>query len=78
MEQLTFEFPGLRIGVAEYDDGPVHQGVVAQGIVAVVAADTFLDRNARALRIGAIALVAAWLAGTVVVFFRRRSATHGA
>ncbi len=22
MEQLTFEFPGLRIGVAEYDDGP--------------------------------------------------------
>jgi hypothetical protein len=63
---------------AEYDDGPVHQGVVAQGIVAVVGADTFLDRNARALRIGAIALVAAWLAGTAVVFFRRRSATHGA
>jgi 6-aminohexanoate-oligomer endohydrolase len=22
LEQLTFEFPGLRIGVAEYDDGP--------------------------------------------------------
>src|SRR5262245_523842 len=57
---------------AEYDDGGVHQAAVAQSVVSVVGANSFLDRNARLLRTGAIALVAAWLLGTLIVYFRRR------
>jgi archaellum component FlaG (FlaF/FlaG flagellin family) len=57
---------------AEYDDGPAHQAVVAQAVVSVVGADSFLDRHARLLRTGAIALVLAWLVGTFVVYLRRR------
>ena len=34
---------------AEYDDGPVHQAVVAQGIVAVVATESFFTRYRRFL-----------------------------
>ena len=36
----------------EYDDGGVHQAVVAQGIVAVTAAGSFVDRWGRTLWIG--------------------------
>jgi hypothetical protein len=63
---------------AEYDDGPVHQAVVAQGLVTVAGSDSFLDRNARALRIGAIALAAAWLGSTLVLYLRRRGAARRA
>jgi hypothetical protein len=62
----------------EYDDGPVHQALVAQGTVTVAGADSFLDRNRRALSIGAIALAAAWLASTLVLYLRRRGAARGA
>lgn len=61
---------------AEYDDGPTHQAVVAQGIVAVVGSNTFLDRHARSLRTGAIALVAAWVLLTAIVMLRRRAAAQ--
>ena len=57
---------------AEYDDGGVHQAVVAQSVVAVTGADSFLDRNAGLLRNAAIALLAAWLLLSVVLVFRRR------
>lgn len=46
---------------AEYDDGPVHQAVVAQGLVSVVAAESFFTRNSRLLWIGAGALIVLWL-----------------
>jgi len=47
---------------AEYDDGPVHQAVVAQGIVSVVAAESFFTRHSRQLWIGAGVLIVLWLA----------------
>ncbi len=59
---------------AEYDDGPVHQAVVAQGSVAVTGVDSFLDRNEHRLRNGALALIAAWLVFAVVRTLRRRGA----
>jgi hypothetical protein len=46
---------------AEYDDGPVHQTVVAQGIVTVVNAGSFVGRWGRWLWIAAGVLVGAWL-----------------
>src|SRR5262249_58498553 len=42
---------------AEYDDGPVHQAVVAQGIVAVVGCRTLPGRHGRGLRVRGGALV---------------------
>src|SRR4029453_12747033 len=59
---------------AEYDDGPVHQAVVAQSVASVVGVDSFLDRNARILRVGAVALVVAWLLWTVWKLGSRRGA----
>src|SRR5262249_5100887 len=46
---------------AEYDDGPVHQAVVAQGIVSVIQAESFFTRNSRLLWIGAGLLIVVWL-----------------
>jgi hypothetical protein len=46
---------------AEYDDGPVHQAVVAQGMVSVVAAESFFTRHGRLLWIGAGGLIVLWL-----------------
>jgi len=46
---------------AEYDDGPVHQAVVAQGSVAIVDAGSFLDQWGSRLQLAAIALGVAWL-----------------
>lgn len=62
---------------AEYEDGGVHQAVVAQGIAAVTGADSFLDRHATLLRNGAIALVAAWLVLATVLAVRRRRPSAG-
>ena len=45
----------------EYDDGPVHQAVVAQGIVSVAASESFFTRNRRLLWVVAGAVVLAWL-----------------
>ncbi len=47
---------------AEYDDGPVHQAVVAQGVVGVAAAESFFTRNRRLLWVLAGAVVLGWLA----------------
>jgi hypothetical protein len=63
---------------AEYDDGAVHQAVVAQSIVSVVGVDSFFDRNARTLRSGAIALIVGWLLWTVWKMGRRRDGTRPA
>jgi hypothetical protein len=57
----------------EYDDGGVHEAAVAQGMASVVGANTFLDRNAGRLRVGAIGLVAVWLFWTARVYLRRRN-----
>jgi|SRR5262245_55641815 len=51
---------------AEYDDGPVHQAVVAQGIVAVVGTESFFTRYRRMLWMVAVAVVLAWLAVVLV------------
>jgi len=51
---------------AEYDDGPVHQAVVAQGIVAVVGTESFFTRYRRMLWMVAGAVVLAWLAVVLV------------
>ena len=50
---------------AQYDDGGVHQAVVAQGIVSVVGTESFFTRNRQLLWVLAGAVVLAWL--TVVV-----------
>jgi hypothetical protein len=47
---------------AEYDDGAVHQAVVAQGIVTVGAAESFFTRNRNRLWLIAGAVVLVWLA----------------
>jgi hypothetical protein len=52
--------------VAEYDDGAVHESAVAQGIVSVIAAQSFFSRNTQFLWIGAGLLVALWLAIVVI------------
>jgi hypothetical protein len=51
---------------AEYDDGPVHQAVVAQGIVSVVGTESFFTRYRRILWGVAGAVVLAWLAVVLV------------
>jgi hypothetical protein len=51
---------------AEYDDGPVHQAVVAQGIVSVVGTESFFTRYRRILWVVAGAVVLAWLAVILV------------
>ena len=45
----------------EYDDGGMHQSVVAQGIVEIVAPRNFWEANQRLLIGGAGVLVALWL-----------------
>lgn len=47
---------------AEYDDGGVHQAVVAQGIVSVGATESFFTRNRNLLWLIAGAVVLLWLA----------------
>ena len=47
---------------AEYDDGGVHQSIVAQGMVEIVAARNFWEKNQTLLFAGAGLLVAVWLA----------------
>jgi hypothetical protein len=47
---------------AEYDDGPVHQTVVAQGSVAIRNVGSFVDRWGRWMSLSGSALVLAWLA----------------
>src|SRR4029453_10804672 len=59
---------------AEYDDGPVHQAVVAQGVVAVTAAESFLTRNRRLVTAVAGAVLLGWLA---VVLSRARRCWRG-
>jgi hypothetical protein len=59
---------GSRLPVfvaVEYDDGAVHQGLVAQGIVEIVAAQSFWEQNRTLLLVVAGVLVALWL-GLVV------------
>jgi hypothetical protein len=56
----------------EYDDGGVHQTVIARGMVEIVGSDTFLDRNARYLWIAAIGLVVVWLGIVVMRAMGRR------
>ena len=46
---------------AQYDDGPVHQSVVAQGIVSVVGTESFFTRYRRLLWVLAGSVVLAWL-----------------
>lgn len=62
---------------AEYDDGPVHQAVVAQGSVAIVNAGSFVDRWGRWMSISGIALVVAWIAYLGVRWLPRRPAPAG-
>jgi hypothetical protein len=47
---------------AEYDDGAVHQAVVAQGILTVGATESFFTRNRNRLWLIAGAVVLVWLA----------------
>ena len=58
---------------AEYDDGPVHQAVVMQGIVEIVSPQNFWEKNQRLLIGGAVALVVLWL-GLVARGAMRRTA----
>jgi hypothetical protein len=58
---------------AEYEDGPVHQAVVAQGTVAIIDAGTFLERWGRGLQLAAIALVVAWLGYLGAHLLQRRA-----
>jgi hypothetical protein len=46
---------------AEYDDGGMHQSVVAQGIVEIVTPRNFWEANQTLLIGGAVFLVAVWL-----------------
>jgi hypothetical protein len=46
----------------EYDDGPMHQAVVARGSLAVLGEGSFIERWGRWLSSASIALVLAWLA----------------
>jgi hypothetical protein len=55
----------------EYDDGGVHQAVVAQGMVAVTAAQSFFTRNRWLLWGAAGALLLGWLAAVVLRAVRR-------
>jgi hypothetical protein len=59
---------------AEYEDGPLHQAVVAQGTVAIVDAGSFLDRWGRGLQLAAVALVVAWLGYLGAHLLQRRPA----
>lgn len=45
----------------EYDDGAVHQGLVSQGVVEIVAQQSFWEQNRILLWVGAGVLVAVWL-----------------
>jgi hypothetical protein len=56
---------------AEYDDGPVHQAVVAQGVVAVTEPESFLTRNRHLLTVVAGAVVLGWLAVVLSRALRR-------
>ena len=56
----------------EYDDGGVHQTVIARGMVEIVGSDSFLDRNARYLWMAAIGLVVLWLGIVAVRSMGRR------
>jgi hypothetical protein len=55
----------------EYDDGGVHQAAVAQGIVAVTAAGSFVDLWGRTLWMAAAVLVGLWLAALAFRTLRR-------
>jgi hypothetical protein len=59
---------------AEYDDGAVHQAVVAQGTVAIVDAGSFLTRWGSRLQLAAVALVVAWLGYLGAHLLARQSA----
>jgi hypothetical protein len=45
----------------EYDDGGIHQGIVAQGIVEIVAPRNFWEENQTLLIVGVGVLLALWL-----------------
>jgi hypothetical protein len=47
---------------AQFDDGAIHQAVVAQGMVAILAAQSFFGTRQRLFWIGAGALVIGWSA----------------
>jgi hypothetical protein len=88
-QELSFELPltnrtGL-VGsvyplfvVAEYDDGPVHQAVVAQSSVSITSAGSFIDRNGRAMTIASAVLIALWIGTLLPSALRRAPAAPGA
>jgi hypothetical protein len=61
--------------IVEYDDGPVHQAVVAQGSVAIIGEGSFIERWARWLWITSTALVVGWLAYLGARWLQRRPAS---
>jgi hypothetical protein len=84
-QESRFEVPvtnkGALVGsshpvfaVAEYEDGPLHQTLVAQGAVRVTAPDPFLTRHGRALSWLGAGLLGVWLAALLAVPLRRRLA----
>ncbi|HZP43807.1 MAG TPA: hypothetical protein VFD84_20165 [Candidatus Binatia bacterium] len=65
---------GSRLPVfaeVEYDDGGTHQAVVAQGIVEIVAVQSFFVRHKTALGVLALALILGWAALVAVRLVRR-------
>jgi len=61
----------------EYDDGAVHQAMVAQGQLAIVGVGTFLGRHGNWLSIAGLGLLVVWLAYLGASAVRRRPATPG-
>lgn len=59
---------------AEYDDGPVHQAVMAQGSLAILGVGSFVERWGRWLWIAGVTLVLAWLAYVGTRMLPRRPA----
>src|SRR5206468_5429758 len=45
----------------EYDEDSAHQAVIAQGVVEIVAAQSFLERQRTLLWIGAVVLALIWV-----------------
>ena len=56
----------------EYDDGPVHQAVVAQGSVSIRGVGSFIDRWGRRMSIASLLLVGVWLAVLSTHWLQRR------
>jgi hypothetical protein len=59
--------------VAEYEDGGVHQALIAHGQLAVAAPEPFLSRHGRALTLTGAGLLALWLGSLLATLVQRRS-----